>query len=193
MDLLVLMDGLRLRDHLSHGEMSSCDVDEKLAFVLIILAVLLSHENPSINKEKLEIEPTCNKFCICRDSELYQSFYDVIMTYHPMFHPLSLAKRDALFCLRACLNETASLDCVNSSLQNDERHFEQLCNRLNAIASRYLEPFFDSKLDSTDCIEVFDKIQLEILNRYGNFYCALKVSNNLIVLFLTLASQSYNI
>jgi len=168
MDIFVLLDGLRLRDHLSHGEMSFSDytIDENLAYVIMLLAVVLSHENPSIKEETfvtLEIKPICIKSCICRSSKLFQTFHEIVLMYHPLFHPLSFAKQNALFCFNACQQmDATSLRCIDLPVQYDV-HLNQ-CTRIDEITLHYLQPFSCCE-DNAAYTAVFENLQLQTLHR----------------------------
>ena len=158
MDLFTFPEGCRIRDHISHGEMTSSDLDEHVTSIMIKLAVLLAHAQP--HKERSNV--LCDKSCPCFNSKLYKDFSESIQAYQPQFHPLSFAKRNALACLQACADEDFThSNCDVSSTSNSQ----QLCILFDSMTSRYIEPFGVQNYDVATLIEFFRTKDLNVLYR----------------------------
>ena len=167
MDLFVLLEGLRLRDHLSHGEMNSLDVDEYLAAIIVILSVLLSHQHHAVSPEtffQLNIKPVCDEHCICHNSGIFLTFYDIMLSYSSLFHPLSFAKRNALFCLHSCQSKNFDLK-YDSLLFSTTSCHRELCDKLESITSQFLQSFAGESNDIATKIELFQSFKLNTLHR----------------------------
>lgn len=106
MDLFTLPDGVRLRDHLSHGEMVSQNIDKTIASILLVIAVLLAHQPCDGACESVEAaNQLCDKSCSCHGSTIFEKFAAIIRQYSSLFHPLAITRRTALSCLHSCLSK----------------------------------------------------------------------------------------
>ncbi|XP_039248767.2 endoplasmic reticulum membrane-associated RNA degradation protein-like [Styela clava] len=102
MDLFVLQDGVRIRDRLSHGEMSLAIIKSQIASVLICLTLrvlwCLTREQKwnTLDEAALGecLEDGTHEDCFLK--RFATSFDNQLKGYCSLFHPLNIAKRSYL-------------------------------------------------------------------------------------------------
>ena len=162
MDLFILPEGLRLRDHLSHGEMNSHDVNESLASIIIILCVLLSHSPRDVDSEILD-GLFCDKAtCACYASLVYKNISEIIQAYHPFFHPLAFAKRITLKSLQS--HQCENFSCFTELLTPMSLPEQQINVKVTSLTSRFLKPY-DTNCDVKARADAFKQKQVHTLYR----------------------------
>ncbi|XP_002121720.4 endoplasmic reticulum membrane-associated RNA degradation protein-like isoform X1 [Ciona intestinalis] len=102
-DVFNLPAGLRLRDHISHGEMNVDEISEEIASVVVYCAVAVAHNVELHLTEKNTCEEPLNeRMWRCCPKLIPNSFFEILlpflMNYESLFHPLSFAKRHTFYC-----------------------------------------------------------------------------------------------
>ncbi|XP_076803064.1 endoplasmic reticulum membrane-associated RNA degradation protein-like isoform X2 [Clavelina lepadiformis] len=180
-DLFVLQDGLRLRDHLSHGEMSSIDVDHNIAFVVVSAALYASHgcarkheetgytrnerdsflDEPDTQNSAFNISFQGGACCTCQNNDLFRQISTFINNYESLFHALAFTKRDVCSSVKLCFNfkDTPSIENFND-LKNSVDSFEvdELVSSLKLLSIQYAQLAKSTVADSNFVEQFFTSI-----------------------------------
>ena len=161
MDLFTLPDGIRLRDHLSHGKVSPQCIDETLASILLVITVVLAHQPPdSADKLKdVKLERLCEKDCPCHTSEVFFTCWELIQAYHSQFHPLAISKRSALSCLQSCLN------AFPLNYHDVPTQMPIFCEKFRSMTSHCLKKSIAVD-DVSEAIKIYSATRIQTLYRY---------------------------